>query len=108
MNRPEFVRIFAKKTNRRINDTVKFLDDFEKILLETLASGNDILFHDFCKFEVKHVKRFERIHPKNSNRITIEAKYKPYMKFGKRFRETILNSKEVIENRKKKEKHQTS
>ncbi len=62
-NRAEFISKFAKNSDLTIKDATYVYDRFLATLNECLYEGNDVYFHNICRFKVSRMKEKVLKHP---------------------------------------------
>ena len=64
-NRIEFISKLAKNSDLTIKDATYVYDKFLATLSECLYEGNDVYFHEICKFSIKRMTAKVLKHPQN-------------------------------------------
>lgn len=82
MNRQEFIRKYAEKTNTKICLTEEFINNLENLVVELVKSGETINLHGFCEIGTREVKDRMGTNPQNSEPITIKGGNRIYIKPG--------------------------
>ena len=85
MNKNEFLRKIADKTESTIKDATAFYDAFVESVNEAMKADDKITLVGFGTFVAKHKKESVRPNPQKKGE-TIKV---PALKFGKSFKETI-------------------
>ncbi len=80
MNRQEFIRKYAEKTNTNICLTEEFINNLKNLVIELVKSGETLIFHGFCEIGIKEVKDKIGTNPKNSQPMTIKGGKRVYIK----------------------------
>lgn len=80
MNRQEFIRKYAEKTNTKICLTEEFINNLENLVIELVKSGETINLHGFCEIGTREVKDRIGTNPQNSEPITIKGGKRVYIK----------------------------
>lgn len=90
MNKNEFLRSIADKTNSTIKDATAFYDALVETVAETMKAGDKITLVGFGTFQAKKKAASVRPNPqKKGETITVPACVAPSLKFGKSFKDTI-------------------
>ena len=80
MNKKEFIRKYAEKTNTKVCLTEEFINNLENLVVELVKSGETINFHGFCEIGTREVKDRIGTNPQNSEPITIKGGKRVYIK----------------------------
>lgn len=86
MNRKEFIRKLAKRSNIRIYYAEKFISNLEDLIVNLIKSGETISLHGFCEIGIKEVKDKIGTNPQNSELMTIKGGKRIYIKPGSRLK----------------------
>jgi len=86
MNRKEFIRKLAKRSNIRIYYAEKFISNLEDLIVSLIKSGETISLHGFCEIGIKEVKDKIGTNPRNSELMTIKGGKRIYIKPGSRLK----------------------
>ncbi len=90
MNKNEFLRQIADKTEATIKDATAFYDAFVETVNEAMKADDKITLVGFGTFVAKHKKESVRPNPqKKGETITVAACKVPALKFGKAFKDSI-------------------
>ena len=90
MNKNEFLRTIADKTDSTIKDATAFYDAFVATVQETLKADDKITLVGFGTFVAKHKAACVRPNPqKKGTTIKVPASVVPALKFGKNFKDSI-------------------
>lgn len=92
MNKNEFLRNIADKTESTIKDATAFYDAMVETVREALKADDKITLVGFGTFQAKH--RAASVHPnpqKPGETIKVAACVAPSLKFGKSFKDSINN-----------------
>jgi len=90
MNKNEFLRKVADKTESTIKDATAFYDAFVETVNEAMKADDKITLVGFGTFTAKHKKESVRPNPqKKGETIKVAACKVPHLKFGKSFKESI-------------------
>lgn len=89
MNKAEFIKALAGKTNATIKDTNAFYDAFVETVATTLAKKEKIALVGFGTFEARKRAARVAINPRTKQKIKIAASVVPALKFGKSFKAKI-------------------
>ena len=90
MNKNEFLRNIADKTESTIKDATAFYDAFVATVQEAMKADDKITLVGFGTFVAKHKAACVRPNPqKPGETIKVAACKVPALKFGKSFKETI-------------------
>ena len=86
MNRKEFIRKLAKRSNIRIYYAEKFISNLEDLIVNLIKLGETISLHGFCEIGIKEVKDKIGTNPQNSEPMTIKGGKRIYIKSGSRLK----------------------
>lgn len=90
MNKNEFLRTIADKTDSTIKDANAFYEAFVATVQEAMKADDKITLVGFGTFVAKHKKQSVRPNPqKKGETITVPASVNPALKFGKSFKDSI-------------------
>lgn len=90
MNKNEFLRSIADKTESTIKDATAFYDALVETVRETMKAGDEITLVGFGTFSAKHREECERPNPQNpGEKIKVPACNVPSLKFGNAFKDSI-------------------
>jgi DNA-binding protein HU-beta len=102
MTKNEFVKVLAKKTNISQEKAKEFLDATLSTIVETLKSGDSVLFTGFGSFYVSNRAQRKGRNPQTGEAITIPAFKLPAFKVGAVFKEEINKQEKPAPKGKKK------
>lgn len=74
MNKKEFIRKFATKTELTLKDAELCIDKFIECIEEVMLAGDEITFKNFGKFCVKERQARKGINPQTKEMIEYPAK----------------------------------
>ena len=90
MNKNEFLRTIADKTESTIKDANAFYEAFVETVREAMKADDKITLVGFGTFVAKHKKQSVRPNPqKPGETITVPACNAPALKFGNSFKDSI-------------------
>ena len=90
MNKNEFLRTIADKTDSTIKDATAFYEAFVATVQEALKKDDKITLVGFGTFVAKHKAACVRPNPqKKGETIKVPASVVPALKFGKNFKDSI-------------------
>ena len=90
MNKNEFLRAIADKTESTIKDATAFYEAFVETVTEAMKADDKITLVGFGTFVAKHKKESVRPNPqKKGETIKVPACKVPALKFGKSYKESI-------------------
>ena len=90
MNKNEFLRTIADKTDSTIKDATAFFDAFVETVNEAMKADDKITLVGFGTFVAKHKAACVRPNPqKPGETIKVAACNVPALKFGKSFKDSI-------------------
>jgi DNA-binding protein HU-beta len=90
MNKNEFLRSIADKTESTIKDATAFYDAMVETIREAMKAGDKITLVGFGTFAPKHKEECVRPNPRNQGeKITVPACNVPTLKFGSAFKDSI-------------------
>ncbi len=90
MNKNEFLRTIADKTDSTIKDANAFYEAFVATVQEAMKADDKITLVGFGTFVARHKKQSVRPNPqKKGETITVPASVVPALKFGKSFKDSI-------------------
>ena len=90
MNKNEFLRAIADKTDSTIKDANAFYEAFVETVTEAMKANDKITLVGFGTFAARHKAASVRPNPqKKGETIKVAACEVPTLKFGKSFKETI-------------------
>ena len=90
MNKNEFLRKIADKTESTIKDATAFYDAFVETVNDAMKADDKITLVGFGTFVAKHKKESIRPNPqKKGETIKVPACKVPALKFGKSYKESI-------------------
>lgn len=92
MNKNEFLRNIADKTDSTIKDATAFYEAMVEVVREAMIEGDKISLVGFGTFLAKKKEETTRPNPqKPGEKITIPASVAPTLKFGSAFKDSINN-----------------
>ncbi len=90
MNKNEFLRAIADKTDATIKDVDAYYEAFVSTVREAMVAGDKITLVGFGTFAARHKDACTRPNPqKPGEAIKVAACEVPSLKFGKSFKESI-------------------
>lgn len=90
MNKNEFLRTIADKTDSTIKDATAFFDAFVETVHDAMVQDDKITLVGFGTFAAKHKSASVRPNPqKKGETIKVAACKKPSLSFGKSFKDSI-------------------
>lgn len=90
MNKNEFLRNIADKTDSTIKDATAFFDAMVETVTEAMNANEKITLVGFGTFAAKHKAASVRPNPqKKGETITVPACVAPSFKFGKSFKDSL-------------------
>lgn len=90
MNKNEFLRTIADKTDSTIKDATAFYDAYVETVTEALKADDKITLVGFGTYVAKHKAACVRPNPqKKGETIKVAACVVPALKFGKSFKDSI-------------------
>ena len=87
MNKTEFIKAIAAKSNTTIKAAGEFYNAFVATVGEELKKGEKIALVGFGTFEAKKRSAREAINPATGKKVKVAACTVPCLKFGKSFKE---------------------
>lgn len=97
MNKSEFIKSLAEKTEMTQKDAARALDAMVDTIKETLAKGDKVQIIGFGSFEVRDRKERKVISPATKEEIVVPATKVPAFKPGKSLKEAVEPAKAVVE-----------
>ncbi len=95
MNKNEFLRNIADKTESTIKDATAFYDAMVEVVRDAMIAGDKITLVGFGTFLAKQKEETVRPNPrKPGETITVPANLAPQLKFGSAFKDSINNKAE--------------
>ena len=92
MNKNEFLRNIADKTESTIKDATAYYDAMVEVIREAMVAGDKITLVGFGTFVAKQKPETVRPNPqKPGETITVPASVAPTLKFGNAFKDSINN-----------------
>ena len=92
MNKNEFLRAIADKTESTIKDANAFYDAMVEVIRDAMIAGDKITLVGFGTFAAKEKAETVRPNPqKPGETITVPATVAPSLKFGNAFKDSINN-----------------
>ena len=92
MNKNEFLRNIADKTEATLKETTAFYDAMVEVIREAMIDGDKITLVGFGTFVAKQKAETVRPNPqKPGETITVPATVAPTLKFGSAFKDSINN-----------------
>ena len=90
MNKNEFLRNIADKTESTIKDATAFFDAMVETIRESMLADEKITLVGFGTFQAKHKKASVHQNPqKPGETITVKPCKAPSLKFGKSFKDSL-------------------
>ncbi len=90
MNKPELINTIAKKTGLGKKDVEKVLNSFEKVTIETLKKGGEVVLTGFGTFLTRYRSARMGVNPQNpSEKIQVPAVTVPKFKAGKTLKDAL-------------------
>ena len=89
MNKTEFIKAIAAKSESSIKAAGEFYDAFVEVLAGAMKKGDKIALVGFGTFEGKKVAAHTAINPMTKKKVKVAACIRPTLKFGKAFKDTI-------------------
>ena len=90
MNKNEFLRCIADKTESTIKDVTAYYDAMVETIRDTMKAGDKITLVGFGTFAPKHKEECVRPNPqKPGETLTVAACTVPTLKFGNAFKDSI-------------------
>ncbi|MBQ8424938.1 MAG: HU family DNA-binding protein [Clostridia bacterium] len=90
MNKNEFLRSIADKTDSTIKDVTAYYDAMVETIRDTMKAGDKITLVGFGTFAPKHKEECTRTNPKNHDeKVVVPATTVPTLKFGAAFKDSI-------------------
>ena len=87
MNKNEFLRAIADKTESTIKDATAFYEAFVETVTEAMKADDKITLVGFGTFEVREKPAREGINPQTKEKVSIPASKAPALKFGKAYKD---------------------
>ena len=92
MNKNEFLRNIADKTESTIKDATAYYDAMVEVIRDAMIAGDKITLVGFGTFAAKEKAETVRPNPqKPGETITVPASVAPVLKFGNAFKDSINN-----------------
>lgn len=92
MNKNEFLRSIAEKTDSTIKDVTAYYEAMVETIRDTMKAGDKITLVGFGTFAPKYKEECIRPNPqKPGETITVPATNVPSLKFGSAFKDSINN-----------------
>ena len=89
MNKLELIKEISDRVGFTQKDCGDVVDEFFKVVIETLKAGDNIVITGFGKFEAKERPARKGTNPKTGAVIDIAASKAPVFKAGKAFKDGI-------------------
>lgn len=89
MNKTEFLRAVADKTNSTLKDTTAFYDAYVATVQEALKKGDKISLVGFGTYEAKRKSARTCLNPMTGAQVKVAACNAPVLKFGKNFKDSL-------------------
>jgi len=89
MNKSELISAIAKKSDSTLVATEKFLDSFQELIMDTVASGDAVRLMGFGAWECSERSAREGRNPQTGEAIQIEGKNVPKFRPGKEFKDRV-------------------
>ena len=89
MTKNELVELIAQKSGLKRKDAEASLAAFVETINETLVKGEDVALIGFGSFGVRERKAREGRNPRTGETITIKASKLPYIRAGKKLRDSL-------------------
>jgi DNA-binding protein HU-beta len=89
MNKEEFVREVASRSQMKKNEISKVLDCMINTIMETVADGEKLMLVGFGSFEPRSRKARQGRNPQTGDVVEIPSATVPYFSAGKRFKEKV-------------------
>lgn len=87
MNKTEFVKAIAAKTDISINNVNAVVDAYADVIADALKGGDKVALAGFGTYEIKEKAERTGFNPQKMESIVIPASKAPALKFGKVFKE---------------------
>lgn len=87
MNKTEFVKAIAAKTDISINNVNAVVDAYADVIADALKGGDKVALAGFGTYEIKEKAERTGFNPQKMESIVIPASKAPALKFGKAFKE---------------------
>ena len=100
MNKTEFIKAMAVKTEFTQKDSAKALEALLETIKKALAEGEKVQIIGFGSFEVRDRKERKVISPATREEIIIPATKVPAFKPGKAFKEAVASNKKKAAKKK--------
>ena len=92
MNKTELISALAKKSETTLTATEKFLENFQELVMDTVANGNSIKLVGFGIWECVERSAREGRNPQTGEPIQIAGKNAPKFKPGKEFKTRVAGN----------------
>ena len=89
MNKNEFLRAIADKTESTIKDATAFYDAYNKVVLDAMKKNEKIALVGFGTYEAKQKPARECTNPATGAKVKVAACKAPALKFGKSFKDSL-------------------
>ncbi len=89
MNKGEFIRAIAEKSELSLKDAASAFDAIQSVISDTLKGGDKIQIAGFGTFELREKAAREGINPATGAKVQIAACKAPALKFGKAFKDSF-------------------
>lgn len=96
VNKSEFIKSLAEKTEMTQKDAAKALDAMVDTIKETLGKGDKVQIIGFGSFEVRDRKERKVISPASKQEIIVPATKVPAFKPGKSLKEAVEPAKATV------------
>ena len=93
MNKTELIRKIASTTDFKKAEVTTMYETMEKVIMETLAAGEDVSLTGFLNFEVSEVEEATKRNPRTGEAVVVPAHRKVSVKARKALKECV-NSEE--------------
>lgn len=93
MNKGEFIKAIAQKTNSTLKAATSFFDAYQGIIAAALKKGEKVALVGFGTYEARKRPARTGINPMTKAKIKIAATTVPVLKFGKSFKAEIVSKK---------------
>jgi DNA-binding protein HU-beta len=93
MNKGEFIKAIAEKTELTGKQADAAYKAFVETVVEQLREGNKVQLVGFGTFELQFRKAREAFNPLTKSKIQVKASYAPKLKIGKSFKSLFNENK---------------
>ena len=90
MTKTDFVSALAEQTGFKEKDVAAMYDVATKVIIDTVASGEDVVLTGFGTFKQRQRNAKTGINPRTKEKISVPAKTVPVFKAGKVFKDAVL------------------